>query len=394
MKDKVFTELDRLYDEMVRLRRDFHMYPELSFQEERTSRIIADYQKELGLDVITGVGGNGVVATLQGRKPGKTVAIRADFDALPIEEENDVPYKSRHQGVMHACGHDAHTAIALGISKALTSVKDELEGKIVFIHQHAEEQDPGGAKPMVEAGAVKDVDAIFATHMENYIPVNHIWHSNEYILASCDDFKIQIRGHGGHAAFPHDTTDIIAVGSQLVSSLQQIISRKVDPLKSAVLTIGSFHAGKAPNVISETATIEGTVRTFDEEVRNDIYRWIKQITSHTCQAFEADYHIDYDFGYPATKNNKMMNELLINAAKDVINPDNIIEISPNMGAEDFSYFLREVPGSYFFTGSANEEKGLIYPYHHPKFDIDEKALLNGSKVLAAAALDFLSNKDN
>lgn len=390
MKKKLFRELEGLFDEMVSLRRDFHMYPELSFQEERTARVIADYQRKLGLEVQTGVGGNGVVATLRGGKPGKTVAIRADFDALPIEEENDVAYKSTHAGVMHACGHDAHTAIALGMAKAFTGVKDELQGNIVFIHQHAEEQDPGGAKTMIEAGALAGVDAIFATHMENYIPVDHIWHSNEYILASCDDFKIEIKGYGGHAAFPHDTTDIIAIGSQLVSSLQQIISRKVDPMKSAVLTIGSFQAGKAANVISETATLEGTVRTFDENVRQDIYQWVQKITEHTCKAFGADYHIDYQFGYPATKNDEEVNQLMVHAAKDVVAETNIIEIEPNMGSEDFSYFLQKVPGTYFFTGSANEDKGFIYPYHHPKFDIDEKALLNGAKVMTAAALDYLN----
>lgn len=390
MKNKVLLKLEDLFDEMVTLRRDFHMHPELSFQEERTAKVIAEYQQKLGLEVQTGVGGNGVVATLRGGKPGKTVAIRADFDALPIKEENEVPYKSKNEGVMHACGHDAHTAIALGISKALSSVKDELQGNVVFIHQHAEEQDPGGAKSMVEAGALDGVDVIFATHMENYIPVDHIWHSNEYILASCDDFKIEIKGTGGHAAFPHDTTDVITIGSQLVSNLQQIVSRKVDPLKSAVLTIGSFQAGKASNVISEMATLEGTVRTFDENVRQDIHKWIQNITEHTCKAFGTDYHIDYQFGYPATKNDKAMNELLIHAAKDILNEDHIIEIEPNMGAEDFSYFLQEVPGTYFFTGSANKEKGIIYPYHHPKFDIDEKALLNGAKVLTAATLNYLA----
>lgn len=390
MKDKVFAKLEGLFDEMVTLRRDFHMYPELSFQEERTARVIAAYQRKLGLDVQTGVGGYGVVATLRGGKPGKTVAIRADFDALPIIEENDVPYKSKHDGVMHACGHDAHTAIVLGIAKALSSIKEELAGTVVFIHQHAEEQDPGGAKSMVEAGALAGVDAIFATHMENYIPVDYIWHSDQYILASSDDFKIELKGRGGHAAFPHDTTDIIAIGSQLVSNLQQIISRKIDPMKPAVLTIASFQAGKASNVISEKAVLEGTVRTFDKDVRLEIYNNIKQITEHTCKAFGADFDIDYMFGYPATKNDRTMNQLMVHAAKSVLDEENIIEIEPNMGAEDFSYFLNEVPGTYFFTGSANKEKGFVYPYHHPKFDIDEKALLNGAKVLSASVLEYLS----
>lgn len=388
LKKQTFSKLDALYDEMVDIRRHLHMHPELSFQEYETAKFIADYQTKLGLDVQTKVGGLGVVATLKGGKPGKTVAIRADFDALPIEEENDVPYKSKNPGVMHACGHDAHTAIALGMAKALVSVKDELEGTVVFIHQHAEEEDPGGAKSMIEAGALEGIDAIFATHMENYIPVNHISHNDDYIFGSSDDFVIEIKGVGGHAAFPHDTTDVIAIGGQLVSNLHQVVSRKVDPLKSAVLTIGSFQAGSKANVISDVAIMEGTVRTFDKDVRQEMHDWIQQITEHTCKAFGADYQIDYQFGYPATKNDKTMNQLLVNAAKDVLPAENIKADPPTMGAEDFSYFLEKKQGTYFFTGSANEEKGFIYPYHHPKFDIDEKALENGAKVLTAAIFDF------
>ncbi|MFT8322745.1 MAG: M20 family metallopeptidase [Bacillus sp. (in: firmicutes)] len=391
MKQTVFKKIDELYDEMVEIRRDFHMYPELSFQEERTASVIAEYQRKLGLEVQTNVGGNGVVATLRGAKPGKTVAIRADFDALPIEEENEVSYKSQNPGVMHACGHDAHTAIALGISKALAAHKEELAGNIVFIHQHAEEEDPGGAKTMIEDGALDGVDAIFATHMENYLPVGHLWHNDEYVLGACDDFFITIKGVGGHGAFPHDTTDVIAIGAQLVSSLHQVISRKVDPLKSAVLTIGSFQAGNTTNVIPGEGRLEGTVRTFDESVRQDVSNWVKQITEHTCKAFGADFELDYHFGYPATKNDKNLNQLMVKAAKDVLPEENIQVVAPNMGAEDFSYFAQKIPGTYFFTGSANKEKGFVYPYHHAKFDIDEKALLNGAKVLASAALDFLDS---
>ncbi|MBM7540056.1 M20 metallopeptidase family protein [Amphibacillus cookii] len=392
MKQRVFAIIEKLYKEMVDIRRDFHMYPELSFQEERTAKVIANYQRQLGLEVREKVGGQGVVATLKGGKPGRTVAIRADFDALPILEENDVPYKSKNPGVMHACGHDAHTAIALGIAKALVAVQEELEGTIVFIHQHAEEQDPGGAKAMIEDGALAGVDAIFATHMENYLPVDYIWHSDHYILGASDDFEITIMGVGGHGAFPQDTTDVVQIGAQLINSLHQIISRKVDPLKPAVLTIGSFQAGDKANIIPGTAKLEGTVRTFDEEVRYKIADWVKQVTEHTTKAFGADFTIDYQFGYPATKNDKTINQLMVRAAADVLPKDNIQSMEPNMGAEDFSYFSQQVPATYFFTGSANEEKGFIYPYHHPKFDIDEKALLNGAKVLASAALDFLNEK--
>lgn len=389
MKQTVYAKIEEIYSEMVEVRRYLHMHPELSFQETETAKFIADYQRKLGLEVRENVGGNGVVATLEGGKPGKTIAIRADFDALPIQEENDVPYKSKTDGVMHACGHDAHTAIALGMAKAFTSVKDQLEGNLVFIHQHAEEVDPGGAKSMIEAGALDGVDVLFATHMENYIPVDHILHNDEYVLGACDDFKIKITGTGGHAAFPHDTIDVVATAAQLVNQLQQVISRKVDPLKSAVVTVGAMHAGDAANIIPGEACIEGTARMFDEEVRRDIQRWIEQITSHTCQAFGAEYELQYDYGYPATKNDQAINQLLLMEAKEIIPEDNIIEMNPNMGTEDASYFLQQVPGVYFFTGSANEKKGFVYPYHHAKFDIDEKALLNAAKMMSGAALRYL-----
>jgi amidohydrolase len=391
MLEQIFKSLEGVHQEMIDIRRDLHMHPELSFQEERTPQVIAEYQRKLGLDVKTGVGGNGVVATLYGGKPGKTVAIRADFDALPIHEQNDVPYKSKNPGVMHACGHDAHTAIALGLAKVFSEQKDQLKGSIVFLHQHAEEQNPGGAIAMIEDGCLDGVDVIFATHMENYFPVGKIIYNNGYILAASDNFEIEVKGTGGHGAFPQDTSDSVLIGSQLVCNLQQIVSRRIDPLKSAVVTVGSFHSGEAPNVIADNAIIKGTVRTFDEDVRNKIEKLIENITAHTCHASGADFRFEYDRGFPATWNHPEPTELLVEAAKKVVDEQDIVSIPPNMGGEDFSYFLKEVPGTYFFTGSANKEKGFIYPYHHPKFDIDEDALLIGAKTLASAAIMFLKN---
>jgi len=388
LKD-LFERLEELYPEMVRVRRELHMNPELSFQEKHTPEFIAAYQRELGLEVQTGVGGNGVVAKIEGGKPGKTIAFRADFDALPINEENDVPYRSKVPGVMHACGHDAHTAIALGLSKALMDVKDQLEGNVVFIHQHAEELNPGGAKAMIEDGCLEGVDCIYALHMENYFPIGKIIYSNDYILAASDEFEIEVIGRGGHGAFPHDTVDPIVIASQLVCNLQQIVSRRVDPMHSAVLSVGSFHAGKAHNVIPDKADLKGTIRTFDSEVRDLMERELERITSHTCQAAGAKYEFHYERGYPATRNHLEETQLLVESAKEVVPVEDIVSIPPNMGGEDFSYFLEKVPGSYFFIGSANEEKGFVYPYHHPKFDIDEQALLIGAKTYAAVAMRYL-----
>lgn len=393
MLQEIFKRLEEIYPEMVEIRRDIHMYPELSFQEVRTPQLIADFHRKLGLEVQTGVGGRGVVAKLMGGMPGKTVALRADFDALPIEEQTDVPYKSKVPGVMHACGHDAHTAIVMGVAKALTENKNEIQGNIVFIHQHAEERG-GGAKYMIEDGCLEGVDAIFATHMENFFPVGNIVYRNGFILAASDSFEIEVLGLGGHAAFPHHTSDAVLTASQLVCNLQQIVSRRIDPLKSAVVTVGAIHAGEAGNVIADKAVIRGTVRVFDEDVRNLIETLIEEITATTCQAAKANYSYKYDRGYPATWNHPAETELLVRAAENVVDQKNIVEIPPNMGAEDFAYFLQKVPGSYFFTGSANEEVGAVYPYHHPKFNIDEKSMLIGAKTLASAALEYLNQFKN
>lgn len=390
MIEKINALIEQSHNEMINIRRDLHMYPELSEQEVRTPEFIAKYQKSLGNSVQAGVGGRGIVATLKGGKPGKTVALRADFDALPIQEENDVPYKSRIPGVMHACGHDAHTAIVLGVAKALIEVKNELPGNVVFIHQHAEET-LKGAKGMVEDGCLENVDAIYATHMENNASVGEIHYAYDYILGSSDSFEIEIFSEGGHAAFPHTSADPVVIGSQLVSNLQQIVSRKVEPLKPAVVTLGSFNSGFAHNVISNYAKITGTIRTFDEEVRNNIINYIKEITSHTCTMYKATHKVNIVRGTPSTKNSKEETDVLISAAKKIVGHENVIAYEKNLGAEDFSYFLNEVPGSYFFTGSANEDKGIIYPYHHPKFDIDENALLIGAKTLATTAIKYLIN---
>lgn len=387
--DKVGRLLVDEQTTMREIRRDLHMHPEISFHEFATAKKISEFQHGLGLDVRTNVGGMGVVATLKGRLPGPTVALRADFDALPIQEENDVPYRSRNDGVMHACGHDAHTAIVLGISTVLSRIRDDLTGNIVFIHQHAEEEDPGGAKSMIEDGALDGVDAIFATHMENYIPVGKIWHSNSYVMASSDDFIIDVHGIGGHAAMPHDSVDPITIGAQIVISLQQVISRKLDPLKSSVVSIGSINSGEAPNVIPGSLRLTGTVRTFDANVRKTILEWLDRIVRGTCNGFGASCDISILPGAPAILNDPYINSFVISSAEQVLGEDGVIQMEPNLGAEDFSFFLDHVPGAYFFTGSANPSRGLDFPYHSPRFDIDEESLLIGAQIMAGAALRFL-----
>lgn len=389
MLESVLKRIEETYDEMVSLRRDFHKHPELSFEEVRTPKKIAEYHRALGLDVRTEVGGRGVVATLKGGKPGKTVALRADFDALPIKEENDVAYKSENEGVMHACGHDGHTAELLCLAKVLADYRAEIPGNIVFIHQFAEELTPGGAKPMIEDGCLDGVDAIFGTHLWSPLPYGTIGFRNGKIMANADRFDVEVTGKGGHGGMPHETVDAIVAASRLVSDFQQIVSRNVDPLKSAVVTVGSFHSGKAFNVIAEKATITGTVRTFDQDVQDDIENKMKILAKHSCQAGGADCDFYYERGYPVVENHAKETEQLVEAAKEIVGPEQVIEVEPVMGAEDFAYYLQHVPGTFFFTGARNEEIEAEYPHHHPRFNIDERAMLIAAKTLGAAALNYL-----
>ncbi|PAE90661.1 M20 metallopeptidase family protein [Shouchella clausii] len=393
MQESLFKKLESLYPEMVELRRDFHAEPELAFEEEVTPRKIASYLQNLGIDVRTQVGGRGVVGTIKGKKPGKTVALRADFDALPIQEETGLPFASKIPGKMHACGHDGHTATLLVLAKALVAMRDELEGTVVLIHQFAEEFAPGGAIAMIEDGCLDGVDAIFGTHLWSPLPYGEVGYSYDRLMAASDRFEVNIQGKGGHGALPHETVDAVMVGSSIALMLQQLVSRNVNPLEPAVVTIASFHAEGAFNVISDTAKLEGTVRTFSESVQDQLIARMEETIKGVCEASGATYSFTYAKGYPAVVNNSKMTELLMETAASFHPAEKLHEIEPVMGGEDFSYYLQRVPGAFFFTGAGNEEKGIVYPHHHPKFDIDERAMLVAAKHLGAAALSFLGTGD-
>ncbi|WP_313770615.1 M20 family metallopeptidase [Bacillus sp. S/N-304-OC-R1] len=390
MLEKLYKILEENYDEMVEIRRYLHQYPELSFEEVETPKYIAGYHEKLGHQVRTGVGGRGVVAILKGEKPGKTVALRADFDALPIQEENEVPYKSKVDGVMHACGHDGHTATLLVLAKALNLLKNEIEGNIVFIHQHAEELAPGGAIAMIDDGCLEGVDVIFGTHIWATSPVGEIGYRTGPALAAADRFHIDIQGKGGHGAQPHLTKDSIVIASQLVVNLQQIVSRRVDPLDSAVLSVGSFEAKNAFNVIADTVRLTGTVRTFKEEVRSKMESEIRRITEGTCLAADAKFSYQFLRGYPPTVNHKKETEFIAKLAPNVPGVIKTQEIAPQMGGEDFAYYLERVPGTFFITGARIADRTEAYPHHHPKFDIDEQGLLIAANVLGAATLTYFN----
>jgi amidohydrolase len=389
---RLFAELEALYPEMISIRRYLHQYPELSFKEEKTPVFIADYHRQLDHEVREGVGGRGVVAVLRGSNTGRTVALRADFDALPITEEADVPYKSRVPGVMHACGHDGHTASLLGLAKAMHRLREELSGTIIFIHQHAEEIVPGGAKAMIEDGCLDGVDYIFGTHLWATEPLGRIQVRPGNIMAASDKFEIEIIGKGGHGGYPHETIDPIVLASEIVVLLQHIVSRRVNPLEPAVLSVGSFHGGESFNVIADTVTLGGTVRAYNDTIRKHIEEEMKRILEGVCRSSGASYRLRYEQGYPALVNHPDEAVRVSEIARTVPGVTEVVSLEPRMAAEDFAFYLQKVKGSYFFTGAQDPAKPNPYPQHHPKFNIDERALLIASSTLGAIAVDFASRE--
>jgi len=389
---KMEKRLEEMYPELVRIRRDLHMYPELSFKEVETPRKIAEFLQGLGIEVRTGVGGRGVVGTLKGTKPGKRIALRADFDALPIQDEKEVEYKSRVPGVMHACGHDLHTAGLLGTAAALSAFRDELKGEVAFIFQFAEEEVPGGAVSMIGDGCLDGVDVIYGAHVWSSLPFGTVGIIPGRAMAAGDRFEIEIIGKGGHGAKPHITVDALFVGTRLVDSLHSIVSRQVDPLQPAVVTVGTFHAGQAYNVIAERAVITGTVRTFDEDVRNAVEASIRRMTEAVCQSYGARAEVKYERGYPVLVNHPEAIRKVEASALRTVGEDRVRRPAPSMGMEDFAYYLQKVPGAFFYVGGGNEEIGASYPHHHPKFDADERAMLVAGRMFLSLVADELADE--
>lgn len=379
MWDKVYKVIDQLYNRMVDDRRYLHQHPELSFEEKETAKYISKRYDELGIPYKANIGGYGIVARIEGGKPGKTVALRADFDALPIQEENDVPYKSKVDGVMHACGHDGHTASLLAVAEAILPFKDELQGTMVFLHQPAEEYAPGGAKPMIDEGALEGVDAVFGTHLWATSPLHTMETRSGPFMGGADRFEIIFKGKGGHGAMPHQTKDPVMMAGQAIVELQQVVSRRLDPLQSAVLTIGVIEAGEAFNVIPDTARLQGTVRYLDKDVQDQVIDEMEKIIKGIAESYDADYDFDYVKGYPPVINHESETNYYLNEGTSIPGIEEVNEVPPVMGGEDFAYYLEERPGTFFFTGAQIE--GHDYPHHHPKFDINEEALPIAAKAL-------------
>lgn len=392
-------EIRALQPLLVEWRRALHQRPELGFREQITAEFISKKLKEWGIKHQTEIAKTGIVATIEGAKAGdtalekpKVLAIRADMDALPIQEENDVPYRSQHDGIMHACGHDGHTAIALGTAYYLSQHRQDFSGTVKIIFQPAEEG-PGGAKPMIEAGVLKnpDVDAIIGLHLWNVLPIGTVGVRSGALMAATEKFNCTIYGKGGHGAMPHQTIDSIVVGAQIINALQTIVARNVSPIESAVVTIGQFNAGTAVNVIADKATFAGTVRYFNPAVGETIRQRIEQIIAGICQSHGAKYEFNYSRQYPPTVNDPKIAELVRSVAVNVVEtPAGIVPECQTMGAEDMSFFLEAVPGCYFFLGSANGDLNLDYPHHHPKFDFDETALGTGVEIFVSSVEKFFS----
>ncbi|MEW4305574.1 M20 metallopeptidase family protein [Rossellomorea marisflavi] len=385
-RQEMYTELEGNFEETRSWRRHLHENPELSFQETETARFIEGKLREFGLEVKTGIGGNGITGTLRGAKAGKTIAFRADFDALPITDEKDAPYKSKNPGVMHACGHDGHTSALLSVAKVLSQYGQDLNGTLIFLFQPAEETPPGGAKFMIEEGVLEGVDHVFGAHLASDLPLGSFGVGEGFRMAAVDRFAIHINGLGGHGAMPHTTIDPLVIGTTVVNALQQIVSRKVDPLKSAVVTIGIFKAGTAFNVIPDNVTIEGTVRTFEGEVRDQVQEEIHSIVAGITSGFKATHSIDYLRGYPALYNHPEETEIAHRLFAD-LGP--VVESEPTMGAEDFAYYLQEKPGTFFRVGSRTDDLATQYSHHHPRFDIDERALVNTGKAFIKLAEHYV-----
>lgn len=385
-----FTGAD--VDELIAVRRDLHMHPELAFEEVRTARLVADKLRALGLEPRTGVGKTGVLATVKGGKSGKTVLLRADMDALPILEENDVPYRSQSDGKMHACGHDCHTSILLGISKRLVKEAPAIAGNFRLCFQPAEEGG-GGAESMIADGALEGPkpDGAFGLHVWQDLPLGIVGVTPGPWMAAVDEFSVTVRGKGAHAAMPHFGIDPVVCLAHLVTALQGLVSRQTDPFKELVVSVTQLKAGTAFNIIPETAWMNGTVRSFDPELWERIPAMFEKVCAGIAAAYGCTVEVKYDRGNRPTVNDPRMCEFARAAAIEVVGEANVRDDVRTMGGEDFAAFLARVPGCFIAIGSRNESRGLTWDHHHPRFDVDEACLAIGAEVLLRTAKKFLAS---
>lgn len=387
---------ESLRAELIACRRDLHQHPELSNREERTARIVAERLKKLGLeDIKTGVARHGVTALLRGGKPGPVVAVRADMDALPINETIDVPYKSRTAGVKHACGHDVHTTVALGVAEVLTRMRGEVRGTVKFIFQPAEEGPPageeGGAKLMIKEGVLDNPrpDAIFGLHVLPTVEVGKVSCNSGATMASSDKFVAHIRGKKVHGAYPHEGVDAVVVAAEAITALQTVRSRKVDATEPLVISVGMIAGGNRFNIIADDVRLEGTMRTLNEDVRKQAQNLMRATLQGVTMAHGAAFDLEFEENAAVTYNNPELVARTLPTMRRLLGSDNITERKPQMGAEDFAYYQQVIPGFFYFLGVGNKQKGITAMIHTPEFDVDEESIVIGVRVMSSVVLDYL-----
>ncbi|MGC4192713.1 MAG: amidohydrolase [Thermomicrobiales bacterium] len=387
-------DIDEILPGVIADRRHVHEHPEVAFHEHATAAFVADRLRALGVDEVrTGINGTGVTGTIVGTHPAdgptRTILFRSELDGLPVQEETGVPYASQVDGVSHACGHDGNIAALLAVARILVQRRETFAGAVKVLFQPAEELPPGGAKGMVEAGSLDDVDALVVAGISLFNDLGTVITSPGPILAAADVFTVTIAGTGGHAALPHQAIDPVVIAFQVGSALQTLVSREVDPMDRAVVSICSLHGGDAHNVIPETVTLAGTVRTFDPDVRAHIARRIGEIASGIAAASGASATLDHTWGYPVTVNDPGITQLVQEVAAEIVGPEHVGPLTPLLGGEDAAYYLQAKPGCYAFVGARNPAKGFTFMHHHPKFDFDEDVLAIDIELMVAVALRFL-----
>ncbi|AKP39866.1 amidohydrolase [Listeria monocytogenes] len=391
MRTKLMNMLQERKDEITQIRRHLHEHPELSFHEAETAKFIQDFYKGKDVEVATEVGnGHAVVVTIKGGKPGKTIALRADFDALPIEEQTELPFKSKNPGVMHACGHDGHTAYLLILADCLIQLKENIPGTIKIVHQHAEETPPGGAKSVVESGILDDVDQIFGIHVFPFGESGQVYYHSGFAMAGRTYFKLKIQGVGGHGSSPHMANDAIVAGAYFVTAIQTVVSRRLNPFDTGVITIGSFDGKGSFNVIKDAVELEGDVRYMNTENRDKMDAEIHRIVAGMEAMFGVTVELTYTNDYPPLYNDPAVTEQVVASLQKGVGEylTGISEYDMLSGSEDFAYYLQKIPGVFFYIGAKPKNTSNAYFNHHPKFDIDEDALLVAAKSVADVVLDY------
>lgn len=386
---EIFDEIDKRQDEMVKHRRHIHENPELSFEEVETAKYIADYYKDKDVEVTKNMGGNGLRVVIDTGKPGKTIALRADFDALPIQEETGLPFASKNEGVMHACGHDAHTAYLMVLADILREKKDQLRGKIVIIHQHAEETPPGGAKAMIEAGVLDGVDNVFGIHVMSAMDYGEVQYHKGNTQTGRSKFSIKFQGVGGHGSMPHLANDSIVAASHFVTAVQTIVSRRLSPFENGVVTIGSFEGEGSFNIIKDSVRLTGDIRSMSDETREKIEREIERIAKGIGETFGMEVQVECKNDYPVLYNDPAMTDLVVDAIKEagIKEVKKVYDGGPQTASEDFAYYAKERPSCFYFVGAKKED--APYANHNPKFDIREDAMIVCAKTMAAVTVKYL-----